>query len=176
MTFRGGAALVLAAIGAGAWLAITAGLGMSTPSPVVPDAPAPGTPLDPVIRSVQSQSGRLRAYLSSKPPLAPPLRDPFAFREPPRPRGAARQASAASTAVALLSVLSARPDLTLSGIAEDPSPDGPVRTAIISGMGQLFLVKEGETFGGRFEVVRIGADSVQMRDQKTDVAFTLVLK
>ena len=36
------------------------------------------------------------------------------------------------------------PPLKLVGIAEDAGADGPVRTAIISGDGQLFLVKEGD--------------------------------
>ena len=41
--------------------------------------------------------------------------------------------------------------LTLAGIAEDPAPDGggPVRTAIITGNGQLFLAKDGDTVADR---------------------------
>jgi hypothetical protein len=40
----------------------------------------------------------------------------------------------------------------------------------------LFLVKEGESFGGRFEVVRLGPDSVLLRDRLDQTTFTLTLK
>jgi limonene-1,2-epoxide hydrolase len=43
-------------------------------------------------------------------------------------------------------------------------------------MGQLFLVKEGETFAGRFKIIRIGADAIQVLDQADGSSFTLALK
>src|SRR5207244_1575600 len=58
----------------------------------------------------------------------------------------------------------APPVLKLSGIAEDETPSGPVRTAILSGLGQLFLVKEGENVTARFRVVKISADVVELAD------------
>jgi hypothetical protein len=58
----------------------------------------------------------------------------------------------------------ALPPLKLAGIAEDAGPDGPIRTAIISGDGQLFMVKEGESVTPRYKVVRISADVVELMD------------
>src|SRR5207253_8110048 len=54
----------------------------------------------------------------------------------------------------------AAPPLKLSGIAEDNTPAGWVRTAVISTAGQLFLVKEGEKVTERYQVVKISSDVV----------------
>jgi hypothetical protein len=58
----------------------------------------------------------------------------------------------------------ALPPLKLSGIAEDPGADGPIRVAFISGEGQLFMVKEGETVTPRYRVAKISADVVELTD------------
>jgi hypothetical protein len=58
----------------------------------------------------------------------------------------------------------ALPPLKLSGIAEDPGPDGPLRVAFIAGEGQLFMVKEGETVTPRYRVTRISAEVVELTD------------
>ena len=52
----------------------------------------------------------------------------------------------------------------LSGIAEDTGDEGPVRLAFISGGGQLFMVKEGETVTPRYRVAKISADVVELTD------------
>jgi hypothetical protein len=169
MSYRGAAALVLSVIAVGAALALTAGLGLAPPARTVPESVPVSSPLDPTIRSVQSQSVRLHDYLASAPELAPPVRDPFSF--PRRSPSGADSRTAPAVAAAL-----ARPALKLIGLAEDPSPDGPLRTAVISGMGQLFLAKEGESFGGRFQVVRLGPDSVLLLDLLDQSTFTLALK
>ena len=77
------------------------------------------------------------------PPIAPALR-------------------AAVTEVALAPV--ALPPLKLSGIAEDAGAEGTVRIAFISGEGQLFMVKEGETVTPRYRVAKISADVVELTD------------
>jgi hypothetical protein len=58
----------------------------------------------------------------------------------------------------------ALPPLKLSGIAEDPGDDGPIRVAFIAGEGQLFMVKEGETVTPRYRVARISAEVVELTD------------
>ena len=40
---------------------------------------------------------------------------------------------------------------------------------------QLYLVREGEQIALRFQVVRIGADAVELRDLVNDETFPLVL-
>jgi hypothetical protein len=61
-------------------------------------------------------------------------------------------------------------------MAEDPGPDGPVRTAIISGLGQLFLVKEGERVTSRYQVAKISGEAAEIRDLGDNSTVTLVLK
>ena len=58
----------------------------------------------------------------------------------------------------------ALPPLKLSGIAEDPGEDGPIRVAFIAGEGQLFMVKEGETVTPRYRVAKISAEVVELTD------------
>jgi hypothetical protein len=70
----------------------------------------------------------------------------------------------------------AAPPLKLVGLAEDPGPQGPVRTAIISGFGQLFLVKEGEPLTSRYQVVKISTEAAEIRDLGDNSTLTLALK
>ena len=68
------------------------------------------------------------------------------------------------------------PSLKLAGIAEDAGPDGPVRTAIISGEGQLFLVKEGQNVTPRYKVSRISGDVVELVDTGDNSVRRLALR
>jgi hypothetical protein len=52
----------------------------------------------------------------------------------------------------------------LIGVAEDTTTDGLVRTAIISGPGQLYVVKEGDRVTSRYRVARISPDVVELDD------------
>lgn len=66
--------------------------------------------------------------------------------------------------------------MQLVGVAEDRGPDGrTVRTAIVSAMTQLFYAKEGETVAGRYAVVRIAPDAVQLKGPEGET-FTLALR
>ncbi|PYQ78815.1 MAG: hypothetical protein DMG01_10530 [Acidobacteria bacterium] len=56
------------------------------------------------------------------------------------------------------------PSLKLVGLAEDDGPDGAVRSAIISGDGELFIVKVGDSVTARYVVTTIGADVVELTD------------
>jgi len=89
---------------------------------------------------------------------APPVRRDLPDAEAPRP------------------VPAAPPPLKLVGMAEDPGPDGPVRTAIISGFGQLFIVTEGERVTARYQVARISGEAAEIRDLGDNSTITLVLK
>ena len=58
------------------------------------------------------------------------------------------------------------------GLADDGA-DGR-RTAIISGFGDLFLVKDGDSITSRYRVIRIDADGVELaRDRRQDVHHRL---
>jgi hypothetical protein len=118
------------------------------------------TPIE--LRGAELASEIARLHERLRPTAAPqqhPARNLFQFRSS-KPRSAPAQAPALTeTASALVP-----PPLKLSGIAEDPGPDGPLRTAIISGQGQLFLVKEGEMVTSRYRVAKISADVVELVD------------
>ena len=70
--------------------------------------------------------------------------------------------------------------LTLAGIAEDPGPVGrSVRTAIISGNGQLFLAKEGDTVTDldvEYRVTNISADSAELTSVRDSTIHRLALR
>ena len=60
------------------------------------------------------------------------------------------------------------PELLLMGIAEETSPAGPHRTAIIGGAGDaIYMVVEGDAVAGRYRVTKIGVDAVELEDQAT---------
>ena len=94
-----------------------------------------------------------------------PARNLFTFRAAARPA-----AAAVVLAPPLPALIEARPatvslpPLRLSGIAEDPGADGPIRIAFISGDGQLFMAKEGELVTARYRVAKISADVVELTD------------
>jgi hypothetical protein len=68
------------------------------------------------------------------------------------------------------------PPLKLVGMAEDLAADGVVRTAIISGFDQLFLVKEGETVTLRYVVAKISVDVVELTDLGDGTTLRLALR
>ena len=51
-----------------------------------------------------------------------------------------------------------------------------MRTAIVAGPGDLFLVKPGDRIGERFRVGEVLAGSVELFDTTTDARTTLALR
>jgi len=123
------------------------------------------------------QIARLHDRLRPDAPLRQPSRNLFEFTAA---RQRALQPSATVPKAALTeapAVLSRpAPPLKLSGIAEDPAEKGPVRTAIITGFGQVFLVKEGDAVTDRYRVSRITADVVELIDTSDSTTLRLALK
>jgi hypothetical protein len=138
------------------------------------------TPFEIKTRAIDSRGAELAAEIRRlherlHPDAAPrqPGRNLFEFTAP-RPNIARIDTPPALSEAAPSTT---QPTLKLSGLAEDPGPDGSiVRTAIISGPGQLFLAKEGELVTGRYRVVRISSDGVELVDLVDDSTLRLVLK
>jgi hypothetical protein len=125
--------------------------------------------------ALAAEIGRLRERL--RPTEAPqlPSRNLFEFSRTAPVRAASpvpRELPAAEPPRPAREV----PPLKLVGLAEDPGPQGPVRTAIISGFGQLFLVREGEPVTSRYQVVKISGDAAEIRDLGDNSTLTLALK
>jgi hypothetical protein len=161
--------LLLAALAAVAWVALDRGL--RSPAPLAGSRTPTTSLVDPVGNGLGERSARLRAYLASPPPAGPARRNPFSFAPAP-----AARAMAAREPVPAPPPVETRPEMVLSGIAEDGAPGAPVRTAVISVGGQVVFVKEGDRVLSRFAVVRIAADAVQLRDTERDQLFTLAFK
>jgi hypothetical protein len=113
---------------------------------------------------------RLRRRLATMPEARQRDRDPFHFAT--RSRSAARVATADPPADDPPPVV-AKPQLQLLGIAQDVRDGQPVRTAVIGGMNQVYLVGEGDQMALRFLVKRVGADSVDVEDMTDGTVVTL---
>jgi hypothetical protein len=123
---------------------------------------------------LEEAAGRLRSRREEAPAPRDSGRNPFEFvasaPSPAAPRPAI--ADLAPTAPAT----PPPPLLTLSGIAERTVEEGKVRTAVISGFGQLFFAKAGDKIATRYEVTAIGADAVELRDIYSGQTVRLTLK
>ena len=156
-------ALTLTAI-SGALLAWFAGAATSNRE-VTPPLVLPAPHVDVQGADLAKEIARLHDRLRPDASPRQPARNLFAYHAAVRrePAPAAPPSAPALSEVASPSVLP-MPPLKLAGVAEDQGPDGPVRTAIISAEGQLFLVKAGDALTSRYRVARVGADVVELVD------------
>jgi hypothetical protein len=168
--YCGGALLLLA------WLSSAGGLMRQAP-----DAPEGGTPVDTsgtttLAADVQAQTLRLKTRLAAAPAPQEPFRNPFTFGQ----RASERREAAPRPAAEVLAPvpgLPLEPAIELIGIANNESPKGVVRTAIISALsGELFLMKEGETMVARYRVGTISADAVELTDLLSGSVRRLALR
>ena len=184
--FVGGVALA-------AWLSAAMNPGRA---PTAPAALTPA-PIDATGAVLSGEIARLRERLRPDATPRQASRNPFVFRS----RSSASRGSSGSSrgivgvggAVAPTAtdasadaglVDRGRLRLSLAGVAEDPGPAGgaPVRTAIISGNGQVFLAKEGDTVTDRgvenvnYRLGNISADSAELIDLRDNTIHRIVLK
>ena len=104
-----------------------------------------------------------------------PSRNLFSFRSAPA-RTLAPPVAPPPAVVEAPAQRPAQPPLKLAGIAEDDGPNGPERTAIIAGDGQLFMVKEGDAVTLRYRVAKISADVVELTDLTDNSVRRLAMK
>ena len=134
-------------------------------------------PVDRGAAALESEVSRLHDRLRPSATPRQPCRNLFSFvtpkpSSPPPPPVEERQPALVEPEVA-------RPApavLKLSGIAENATPNGLVRTAILSGLGQLFLVKEGENVTERYRVAKISSEVVELTDLGDGSALRIALK
>jgi hypothetical protein len=127
---------------------------------------------------VDEAAERLRTRQRESPPPRDGNRNPFEYARPSAPPAAAAPAPPPADAIAPPPPAAPPPPLfTLSGIADKTGTDGAtVRTAVISGLGQLFFVKTGDNVTARYTITAIGIDSVEFRDVTTGETTRLVLQ
>ncbi len=116
----------------------------------------------PPFDELTAQGGRLRQHLETMPSKLS-TRNPFRFGGKPvaAPSAAKPVVEAQPAAVA---PQPQQPTWRLSGIAEQRVDKTTVRTAVITGEGQLYLVREGDAVAGRYRVSTIDSDAVTLRD------------
>jgi hypothetical protein len=167
--------VVVAIVGAVvAWVFAAAG-----EAPALPDAPDLRQAEADAERAalVEASVARLRARLADMPARPEGTRNPFRFEARARasrthvPRTIVAEVPQAVPAPAPI----ARPELRLIGMAEDTRDGLTVRTAVVAGLNQVYLVKEGEQIAMRFLVKRIGADAVEVEDLSDSAPLTLAL-
>ena len=130
----------------------------------------------PSLFDVDEASTRLRKVQRESPAPLEGGRNPFTFARPPAPAAAAPAPPVADAIAPPAPSTPPPPVFTLSGIADKTGDDGKtVRTAVISGLGQLFFAKTGDTVD-RYTIIAIGADVVELRDATTGETVRLALQ
>jgi hypothetical protein len=172
MNFKRTAMMVGGAAVLAAWLAGAATSKRPVPPPIV----TPPQAIDARGLELTSEVARLRDRLHPTVVPAEPRRNLFTFRSTPRTAMAPAVPPPPPAAAEPASAGPVEPVLKLAGIAEDNAPDGPDRTAIISGQGHLFMVKVGEQVTPRYRVAKIAADAVELTDLETGAARRLAMK
>ena len=164
--------LVAAGGAAIAWLAGAATSNREIPPPII----LPHPTIDAQSADLAKEIARLHDRLRPDAPPRQPARNLFAFHTPPRRIVAPIAPTPAPAVSEAAPATLPQPPLQLAGIAEDAGPDGPVRTAIISTPGQLFLVKAGDPVTSRYRVARVAADVVELTDAIDGSTRRLALK
>ena len=163
-------AMIVAGAGAcAAWLSAAMTPARSRP---IASATSVVAPVETSGAELASEIARLRDRL--RPDAAPrqPGRNLFSFRAAAAPSVTPNAALPEAPVQPAL----AEPEMKLVGLAEDSGPDDPIRTAIISSPGGLFLVKEGESVTALYRVARIFVDVVELIDIRNGATRQLALK
>ena len=162
------------AVGGGALAAWFAGAATSNRAPAA-TVVTTSAPIDASGVELADEIARLQDKLRPTTPPRQPGRNLFTYHAPaPTAPPPASKPALSEAAVVLAPAV---PALKLAGIAEDADLNGaPVRTAIISGEGQLFMVTEGENVTTRYRVTKITADVVELLDLEMNTPRRLALR
>jgi hypothetical protein len=160
-----------------AWFSSAASLSIRTPPRAVADPQSAAAATDGVAEAVQAQTRRLRQRIAAAPLPQQPLRNPFAFRPAPVEMPSAARVRAAAEPLATELATPAEPRLELAGIAEQRTPDGAVRTAMIATeANELIMATVGAAVAGRYTVTAIDGDGVSLTETATGRTRRLVLQ
>jgi Tfp pilus assembly protein PilP len=163
------AAYVLGGMLLAAWLAAAAGV--RAPSiPALPDRSPEAVQLDDLASGVQAQALRLRQRLSSAPAPRATIRNPFEFVVLQPPAAASDRKPIAAPPLAVEGP--PEPNLVLIGLAED----GATRTAMIESGDELVMATEGQTIVGRYRVVKVSVDGIELTDLVSGTTRRLFLR
>lgn len=161
----------------GAWFASAAGITRQARVTTLAPRPTEAIQLDALALEVQSQAERLRGKLAAAPAPSPRNRNPFAFGARPAPRVAHAPRPESVPLPEPISVESREPSIQLIGIAESTKGEELVRTAMLTGeFIDLIMVTAGQQILGRYEVISVAADAVELKDLETGAVRRLILR
>jgi len=164
------------AVVGGALLSWLAGAATSN-RPIAPVPVVQRAPIEARGAELAGEIARLHERLHPTATPRQPGRNLFVFHAAPARGALPVVPSSPALSEALPAVAApAQPSVKLVGLGEDVGPDGPVRTAFISGEGQLFIVKEGENVTPRYRVVKISEDVVELVDLTDNTVRRLALR
>jgi len=164
------AAIVVGANLIAVWVAAAAGGLVAQPAPAsVPAHVIADQAVEEASSLLTAATRRLETHARRREIPVPVARDPFRFggtgrfasRQAPVAREGDRPVTprAAETAAQAPGL-----NVVLQGMAESRDGDTLVRTAILSADGELVLATVGMAIGGRFQVVAMAADSIELED------------
>jgi hypothetical protein len=150
---------------------------------------APETPLAPAsvradldaarAEEVAAHASRLRTRLATMPARPGVSRNPFRFEPHARPVAHVTRTVVRDTSPEAGDTQPAapvRPELHLIGMAEDNANGVVQRTAIVAGLNQVYLVREGDQIAMRFLVRRVATDAVEIEDLADSTPISLGLR
>jgi hypothetical protein len=180
MTFTRAAAMVSGGALLVTWFAVAGSAPEQDTPPVGDRTPTATSGPGSLAAEVEQQAVRLRARLAQAPTPDGAPRNPFSFGQPRSSRARALPSPALAPPVSAPAdppAAASAPALVLMGIAEEPSFEGPHRTAVIGGAGdELYIVMEGQPFAGRYKVKTIGVDAIELEDTLTGGFRRLALR
>ena len=145
--------------------------------------PEPGSASNPVVREAQPHQVEptvaitpLHEWRPQNSALPARARNVFAFGVAPKSNVTAKRHVDSALPDAPPQPLPVTVPFKLVGLAEDAGPTGPVRTAVISGPGELFVVRDGEMVTSRYRVASVWQDRVELTDLQTGSIVRLVFR
>jgi hypothetical protein len=174
------AAWIIGAAVCGAWLVSAAGV--TRQARITPAAPptADVVQFDALAADVQAQASRLRERLAQAPAPNSTPRNPFRFAPAPsrqQRRAAITRPDTPEAAAVEIALPPSEPVLDLVGMEETTTAEGLVRTAMMTGeAGDLVMAIAGQRILGRYDVVAIDAQAIELKDVRTGAIRRLVLR
>ena len=124
---------------------------------------------------ISKEADRLQTRVAREREYLRPERDPFRFT----PRGSVAALPPATVELPASEpppAIVTPPPASLSGIAEDETNGRIERTAVLSLPSDVLLVREGDEIPGRYRVIRIESDAVELQSLDTGQTVRLSLR